>query len=198
LLYRVRSIKIRILLQHQKRKINKKIMKKLLAITLFTTILTGSAVFAQTDKSKRVSPPATVSETLKNGTVVTINYSQPSLKNRVIGKDIATFGKVWRTGANEATVFEVSKDVTINGKLLPAGKYSFYSIPGEKEWTFMFNKTWDQWGTVYSQEQDQLRITAKPETTESAKEQLTFKVAKTGEVSLEWGKTEIDFELKEK
>jgi hypothetical protein len=172
-------------------------MKRLLVLTLFTTFLAGGT-FAQQDKSKRVSPPARVSETLKSGTVVTIDYSQPSLKNRAIGKDIATFGKVWRTGANEATVFEVSKDVTIQGKALPAGKYSLYTIPGEKEWTFIFNKTWDQWGTVYNQELDQLRITAKPETTESLKEQLTFMISKNGEVSLEWGKMEVEFEVKEK
>src|SRR6476620_9133225 len=87
--------------------------------------------FAQTDKSKRPSPPDKVSETLKSGVVVSVDYSQPSVKGRTIGKEIAPYGKVWRTGANEATVFEVSKDVTINGKTLPAGKYGLYSIPGE-------------------------------------------------------------------
>lgn len=171
-------------------------MKKLLALTLFATILIGNTSFAQQDKSKRASPPAKVTETLSNGTVVTIDYSQPSLKNRTIGKDIAPFGKIWRTGANEATAFEVSKDVTINGKALPAGKYGLYSIPGEKEWTIIFNKAWNQWGTVYKEDMDQLRITVKPETTESFKEQLTFMIAKNGEVSLEWGKTEVEFEIK--
>jgi hypothetical protein len=90
----------------------------------------------------------------------------------------------------------VNKNVKIEGKELPAGKYSLYTIPGEKEWIIIFNKTWNQWGTVYKEELDQLRITVKPETTESVKEQLTFLIAKHGEVSLEWGKTEVEFEVK--
>lgn len=171
-------------------------MKKLLVLTLFTAILAGSTASAQQDKSKRQSPPAKATDTLKNGAVVTIDYSQPSLKNRTIGKDIAPYGKVWRTGANEATTFEVNQDVTIKKKLLPAGKYSLYTIPGEKEWIIIFNKISNQWGTMYKEEQDQLRITAKPETTESFKEQLTFLISKNGEISLEWGKTEVEFEVK--
>lgn len=171
-------------------------MKKLLALTFFVACLAGNSAFAQQDKSKRASPPAKVSETLESGAVVTIDYSQPSLKNRTIGKDIAPYGKVWRTGANEATIFEVSKDVTVEGKPLPAGKYSLFTIPGEKEWTVIFNKNWDQWGTNYKEETDQLRINVKPESGESAKEQFTISVAKNGEVSLEWGKTEVEFEVK--
>ncbi len=171
-------------------------MKKLLTFTLFAAVIAGNSAFAQVDKSKRPSPPAKVSETLNNGAVVTIEYSQPSLKNRAIGKDIAPYGKIWRTGANEATVFEVNKDVTIEGKALPAGKYSLYTIPGENEWTIIFNKTWNQWGTVYKEELDQLRVMVKPETTESQQERLTFMISKNGEVSMEWGKTEVEFEIK--
>ena len=74
------------------------------------------------DKSKRPSPPAKVTETIKSGANVSIEYSQPALKGRMIGTDLATYGKVWRTGANETTIFEVSKDVNIGGKTLPAGK----------------------------------------------------------------------------
>ena len=114
------------------------------------------------DKSKRPSPPAKVSETLSNGTMVSVDYSQPSLKGRVIGKDLAVYGKLWRTGANEATVFEISKDVKINGKALAAGKYGLFTIPGENEWTIIFNKTWDKWGeTDYKEADDALRIMVK-------------------------------------
>jgi len=176
--------------------INKTDMKKSLALILFAAIVAGNTALAQQDKSKRASPPAKVSETLRNGALVTIEYSQPSLKNRTIGNDIAPFGEVWRTGANEATTFEVSKDVTVEGKALPAGKYSLYTIPGEKEWTIIFNKTWNQWGTVYKEDMDQLRVTVKPESTESFKEKLTFFIDKDGEVSLEWGKTEVEFDIK--
>src|SRR6187402_3904522 len=75
------------------------------------------------------SPPAKASETIENGAVITINYSQPSVKGRTIGKDLEPMeGKVWRTGANEATVFETTKDVMVEGKKLPAGKYGLFTI----------------------------------------------------------------------
>lgn len=170
-------------------------MKKALSLILFAAIFAGTTTFAQQDKSKRASPPAKVSETLKSGAVITIEYSQPSLKGRDI-LTLAPFGKVWRTGANEATTFETSKDVTVEGKALPAGKYSLYTIPGEKEWTIIFNKTWNQWGTIYKQEMDQLRVTVKADNDESMKEKLTFSIDKDGEVSIAWGKTEVEFKVK--
>src|SRR6476660_10125600 len=93
------------------------------------------------------SPPTFVVQTLVNGTVVSVDYSQPSVKGRTIGKDLEPMtGKVWRTGANEATVFEVSKSVKVQGKALPAGKYGLFTISGDQEWTIIFNKTWNQWG----------------------------------------------------
>lgn len=150
----------------------------------------------QQDKSKRASPPASATQKIKRGATITINYGQPSLKGRKIGTDLAHYGKVWRTGANEATTFEVDKDVKIEGKTLPAGKYSLYTIPNEKEWIIIFNKTWNQWGTKYAETDDQLRITVKPEKSETFQEELTFDISESGEVSMEWGDTEIEFEVK--
>src|SRR6266480_1770019 len=93
------------------------IMKSILfCVALFSVVI----ACGKKKKTKRPSPPASVKETLKNGTVVSIDYSQPSLKGRTIGKDVEPMtGKVWRAGANEATVFEVSKDVKVEGKTLP-------------------------------------------------------------------------------
>ena len=172
-------------------------MKKTFSMIVAAFMLFAVSTQAQTDKSKRPSPPAKVSETLKSGTIVSINYSQPSLKGRMIGSaDFVPYGQVWRTGANEATVFEVSKDVKVNGKTLPAGKYGLYTIPGGKEWTVIFNKTWNQWGTKYSQADDALRITAKPEKKSDLMEKMTFKIEKDGDVSLLWGNTEVEFKVK--
>src|ERR1044072_9614573 len=115
--------------------INKKInMKKFLSFALCSAIiLMNLNTYAQNDKkmpedkSKRPSPPATASATTSNGVTITIDYSQPSIKGREIGKAVEPMkNKVWRTGANEATVFEVNKDVTIDGKPLRAGKYGFF------------------------------------------------------------------------
>ncbi|MBK0384344.1 DUF2911 domain-containing protein [Pedobacter sp. SD-b] len=172
-------------------------MKKTFSIAVAAFMLFAIATQAQTDKSKRPSPPAKVSETLKSGIMVSIDYSQPSLKGRMIGAaDFVPYGKVWRTGANEATVFEVSKDVKINGKALAAGKYGLYSIPGEKEWTIIFNKTWNQWGTKYNEADDALRIMVKPEKTKDFMEKMTFKIEDDGDVELLWGNTEVGFKVK--
>lgn len=171
-------------------------MKKHTSLLIAIVLFLGFTVHAQTDKSKRPSPPAEATQTLKSGAVVTISYSQPSLKGRALGKDIAPFGKVWRTGANEATVFETTKDLKIGNSTLPAGKYSLYTIPGEKEWTVIFNKAWKQWGTVYKETEDALRITAKSEKSDKMMEQMTFEIDKSGEVQLLWGDLEMNFKVK--
>jgi hypothetical protein len=169
-------------------------MKKFLMFSLIaTTLLSSFKSTAQEDKSKRPSPPAKVSTTTNNGNTITIDYSQPSVKGRTIGKEIAPFGKVWRTGANEATVFEISKDAKINGKPLPAGKYSLYSIPGEKNWTIIFNKTWNQWGTEYKEGDDALRVVTQTGKAPSATEKMTFNVNKDGKVTLLWGNYAVNF-----
>ena len=93
-------------------------MKRFICLSLLAGgLLVASTGIAQQDKSKRPSPPAKVTQTLNSGANVTIEYSQPSLKGRTIGQDIEPKqGKVWRMGANEATVFEVDKNVKIMGK----------------------------------------------------------------------------------
>lgn len=159
----------------------------------FIMAFIGLNVHAQQDKSKRASPPAEVSETTASGVTITINYSQPSVKGRTIGKEIAPYGKVWRTGANEATTFEVDKDVTVEGKALKAGKYGLYSIPGENEWVIIFNKKWKQWGTQYSEADDALRVSVKPKKSSTSTEKMTFTISKKGIVSLNWGKTQVQF-----
>src|SRR5690606_24420653 len=122
------------------------IMKSMLLLIAATTLVL-SAGAQDNDKSKRPSPPATATQTLEDGTVVTINYSQPSVKGRTIGKDLEPMeGKIWRAGANEATTFEVSKDVEINDQKLAAGKYSLFTIDNGDNWTIIFNKTAEQWG----------------------------------------------------
>ncbi len=159
---------------------------------MFTTL----KVSAQQDKSKRPSPPAVVKETLSSGAAVMIDYSQPSVKGRTIGKEIAPYGKVWRTGANEATIFEVSKAVKVDGKALPAGKYALHSIPGEKEWTLIFNKKWQKSGTEYNEAEDALKIKVKPAKAASFTEKMTFTVDKGGKVALIWGDIQVPFTVK--
>ena len=162
---------------------------------LFFSLLTLIAISAcgQGDKSKRPSPPAIVTETISSGAIITIDYSQPSLKGRKVGTELAPYGQVWRTGANEATSFEVNKDVKVEGQSLAAGKYGLYSIPGEKEWTIIFSKTWKQWGTQYKEADDALRVKVSSAKTETLTEKMTFVIDKSGKVSLSWGDTVVGF-----
>lgn len=151
---------------------------------------------APQDKSKRPSPPDSVSATTAGGNTITINYSQPSVKGRTIGNEIAPYGKVWRTGANEATVFSITKDSKIEGKVLPAGKYGLYSVPGEKKWVIIFNKTWNQWGTNYTEADDALRVEVDTKKAPLFTEKMTFKVSSNGMVNLMWGDKLVSFTIK--
>ena len=166
---------------------------------LFSAVLFLALVAnGQEDKSKRPSPPATVKETTKSGVTISIDYSQPSVKGRTIGKDLEPMeGKVWRAGANEATVFEVNKDVKVEDKTLPAGKYGFFTIVNGNEWTIIFSKTWKQWGAFsYKEADDALRVKVKGGKTKAFAEKLTYTVTKDGKVSLMWGDKQVDFKVK--
>ncbi len=151
---------------------------------------------AQFDKSKRPSPPDSVYQTTATGLTISISYSRPSIKGRTIGNEIAPYGKWWRTGANEATVFEISKDAMVEGKPLAAGKYGLYSIPTESEWTIIFNKTWNQWGTIYKDTEDVLRVKVKPSANCVFTEKMTFAIEASGKVNLMWGDKLVSFMVK--
>lgn len=170
-------------------------MKSVLLLAVACT----SMLFAcsQDDKSKRPSPPAQAKETLASGAVVTIDYSQPSVKGRTIGKDLEPkTGQVWRTGANEATTFEVSQAVKVEGKNLPAGKYALFTIATDGEWTVIFNKTAKQWGAFeYKEADDALRVKVKPAKAPQFAEKMTFNVNKDGTVTLLWGDHKVDFKV---
>src|SRR5437763_14632068 len=126
-----------------KKMVNSKLLLTVLAL-LLTTLL-----WSQEDKSKRPSPPATATGTV-NGATITIDYSSPAVKGRVIWGGLVPYDKVWRTGANEATQISFSDDVTINGQPLPKGPYSLHTIPGRDSWTIIFNTTAKQWGACTS------------------------------------------------
>ena len=173
-------------------------MKKQLSLTLLlVAILFSAAVVAQEkeDKSKRPSPPAKA-EGVAGGAKIVIDYSKPSAKGRKMIGGNEPFGKVWRTGANEATTFEVDKNVKIEGKELAKGKYALFTIPGENEWTIIFNKTANQWGAYdYKEADDALRVTVKPGKTDKFVE--TFNISVEGnKVVLRWENTQVAFAVK--
>lgn len=108
------------------------------------------------------SPGATVMQTVGT-TDLTVKYSRPSLKGRTPFTDaFVPTGKVWRTGANQATAFTTSTDVMVNGKTLPAGEYAILSIPSMDDWTLIFSKNMSVTEQTYKQDEDALRVQLKP------------------------------------
>ena len=109
-------------------------------------------------QKKALNPKGEISETL-NGTDIIIEYYQPSVRGRKIMGELVPYGKVWQTGANNATKLILKQDARIEGETLAAGTYALFTIPGEKEWVIIFNKEAEQWGSAkYNQEEDALRV----------------------------------------
>jgi hypothetical protein len=151
------------------------------------------------DKSKRPSPPGTADCTI-NGKKVTIDYSRPSLKGRKLGTDLAPYGKVWRTGANEATTLTTAIALDIGGAKVPAGTYTLYTLPSEGTWKLIINKQTGQWGTEYHQEQDLARVDMKKQEITVPVEQFTISLDQNSNSSadliLEWEKTRLSVTLR--
>jgi len=118
---------------------------------------------------------------------LTVNYGSPSINQREVWGNIVQFDKVWRTGANEATTFETSADLKIQGQDLPAGKYGLFTIPKkEGDWTVIFNSTWEQWGAYkYDASKDVLRVKVTPVMREESVETMDF-VMNDNHLVLQW------------
>jgi hypothetical protein len=173
-------------------------------ITIFSIlafILITAFVFqtsAQNNKDVRISPKAIVEQKV-GFTDITIEYSRPGVKGRTIWGGLVPYNVIWRAGANEATKFTFETDVTINGKKLKAGSYSFFAIPTKSSWILIFNKVADQWGAFeYNEAEDALRIEVEPETDDKCRQEwLAYTITKTSDktaiIRLEWEKLNVPF-----
>jgi Protein of unknown function (DUF2911) len=171
------------------------------AVSFVLVIVAALAIAQQPpqDKSKRPSPPGTAEVTLK-GKKVTIDYSRPFLKGRKVGQELAPYGKVWRTGANEATALTTEVDLNIGGVKVPAGKYTLYTLPSEGTWKLIINKQTGQWGTQYDESQDLARVDMKKTALPQPVEQFTISFDKKGEntadLNLDWENTRVSVVVK--
>jgi len=132
--------------------------------------------------------------------IIKVVYSRPLKKDRGIFGQLIPFGQVWRIGANENTEIKFYQDVLIDGKKVVAGTYSLFAIPGEKQWTIIFNSDIDYWGAFsYNQEHDILRVTAKSKTIESTIEAFTIKFEKSGDkgiiMNMAWSNTLVELPI---
>jgi hypothetical protein len=195
---------------------------------LFLILCAAPDVSAQAPPSVRLPRPSQKARVMQTVGVtdITITYSRPGVKGRKIWGDppagspagtatlddararakdapIVPYGRVWRSGANEATLFEISDNVMINGQPLPAGRYSLHTIPDKEEWTFIFNKDEGQWGSfTYDEKKDALRIKVKPQMVADSQEWLRFDfdpvTENTAQVNLRWEKVSVPFTVEVK
>jgi len=152
--------------------------------------------------TKAFSPEGDSSLTTKSGLKINIDYSRPYKKGRKLfghEKVLVPFGKVWRTGANEATEIEINKDVTIYGQKLKAGRYTLFTIPDEITWTIIFNNELNQWGDFnYDQSKDALRVVVPSYVIKDSADLFTIEAREKedgAEVRLFWGNTLVSIPL---
>ncbi len=130
------------------------------------------------------------------GTTINVNYGSPSVKGRAVWGGLVPNGKVWRTGANEATTIEVSNEIMVEGKKLPAGKYGFFAIPNDEEWVIIFNSVHNQWGAYeYDSSKDVLRVNVKPTTGKDHVEALDYAL-ENNSLILKWEKLSVPIKIK--
>ena len=167
---------------------------------LATLALGGVALLARQDKSSRPSPPAKAECKLSDGKTVTIDYSSPRAKGRKIFGGLVPYGQVWRAGANEATTFATSSDITVGGKAVPAGKYTIFTVPAEDKWTLVISKKTGEWGTAYpGPDNDLARIDMKVSKTASPVENFTIALDPAGNgctLKMEWENTRASVDIK--
>jgi hypothetical protein len=166
-------------------------MRTKLIISL-AVLLTASLAVAEEAK-KPLSPPAKAAATIA-GKNISVTYSAPSKRGRVIMGELVPYGKVWRTGANAATTLVTDSDLMIGNVHVPAGTYTLYTIPNEKDWTLIINKQTGQWGTKYDETQDLGRVTmtVRPvkDTVETFAIDLKPTAGKNGLMTLRWENTQ--------
>lgn len=165
-----------------------------LSLSLSLAALLATPVLAQTPP--RSSPAAKVEQSV-GVSKVTVSYSRPGVKGRKIFGGLVPYGEVWRTGANEATLFETSHDALVEGKKLPAGKYALFTIPSEGSWQVIFNKQAEQWGsTNYKPTEDVLKLEVKPQAIAN-QERFEIRILdaddNTAKVELRWAEVLVPF-----
>jgi pimeloyl-ACP methyl ester carboxylesterase len=146
----------------------------------------------------RTSPRASVMQAVGEAEIA-ISYGRPAVKERKVWGAMVPGGRVWRAGANEATRFTCNRDLTIEGHPLAGGAYTFFVVPGETEWTVIFNRVPRQWGTFdYNPAFDALRFTVKPAEAPH-QEYLRYAIEPTGPsaavATLVWEKRAISFRI---
>jgi Protein of unknown function (DUF2911)/Tetratricopeptide repeat len=177
--------------------LNKNIFMK--KIFLIAAVAISSTVIAQPLKTPAPSSTQTIKQDFGLASIE-LSYSRPNVKGRKVMGDLVPFGKVWRTGANQATTLTFGDEVTIGDKKIPAGKYGLLSIPDKNSWTLIITKQTDVTSPdAYKQENDVVRVNALPISTANNVESFTMQFANvkasTCELHLMWEKTVVSLPI---
>jgi len=156
-------------------------MRKVLLVLLPLALLLCTAQPARSQE-QRQSPHEKATVTV-GGATITVEYGRPYMKGRKIFGGLVPYGKVWRTGADEATTFSTDKDLMLGALHVPAGTYALFTIPGEKEWTIILNKVAKTFGAFdyeKNKAQDLGQLKAPVEKLSMPVEQLTISILSKG------------------
>jgi len=174
----------------------------LTSLVLALALTASSLSFGQEkDKTKRPSPPASAQCKFADGKAITVDYSSPRAKGRKIYGGLVPFGQWWRTGANEATTFVTTADLSISGKDVPAGTYTLVTIPDAKSWQLVISKQTGQWGTDHDTKQELIHADMQVGELPSAVENFNISFHEMGKgchIYLDWEKTRASAEISEK
>jgi hypothetical protein len=158
--------------------------------------------FAQQDKNKRPSPAAQGQCRFSDGKTITVDYSSPRMKGRKIFGDLVPYGEVWRTGANEATTFVTTANLSAGGKDIPAGSYTIFTVPAQDNWTLIISKHTGQWGIPYKYQSEELaRVQMSVSKTSAPVENFTIGFDQGGgscTMKLSWENTDASVSFSEK
>jgi hypothetical protein len=168
-----------------------------------TCLLAFAILFSFAHGHAQITPQPSSSETITQGFglgTITISYSRPNTNGRKIFGYVEPYDKVWRTGANWATVVTFSDDVSLEGNKVPAGEYALFSIPEENQWTIILSKKSKQWGAyTYNQADDYLRFNVKPAKLQQPVETFSLQFENmnptSGELHLLWENTALAIHL---
>ena len=173
-------------------------MPKFLKITIAVLAFIGILLYSFMIYTKSHSPGATAIYGA-NGLEISVKYCQPAKKGRQIFGGIVPYGEVWRTGANEATIISINKDVSVAGKPLKAGVYSLWTIPNQADFDVIFNSETGQWGTNHDPKLDVLKVKVPAQSQGNVVENFLIDFPKSDSVvtmRLNWDQTQISVPFK--
>ena len=175
-------------------------MQKRIALLPICVLILAALACAQ-DKAKRPSPPASADCKFSSGKTIHVDYSSPRAKGRKIFGELVPYGQVWRAGANEATTFVTTANLSVGGKDVPAGSYTIFAIPNPDKWTLVVSKATGEWGIPYPENSDLTRADMAVSKTSAPVENFTIALDQaTGKCTLrmEWENTRASVEIMQK